>query len=205
MATAAQYLRGRRRNTDRRPALPDTALGTPMLALGLMVAANAPDFDFVPGILIGHPDWLHRGVSHSLAAAVLFGGAVWAGVRIARVGGAAWAGVLMGAGYASHLMLDMFSPDPLRFNGVPLLWPLTTGHFILPAQVFLDIRRDPFAGSFVASLWHVHNVQAMLRELLIMVPLLLGARILAAIAAAADGHAAVTARPRFDRRIDSES
>src|SRR5579883_2594427 len=45
------------------------------LATALLLA-NAPDLDYLPGLLVGHPDAWHRGVTHSLAAAL----AVAAGV-----------------------------------------------------------------------------------------------------------------------------
>ena len=34
--------------------------------------ANIPDLDFIPGFLMGRPNLLHHGISHSLGAAVLF-------------------------------------------------------------------------------------------------------------------------------------
>ena len=181
------------------------ATGLTVLIFAMIGAANAPDFDFVPGVLVGHPDWLHRGISHSLAAALAFGALAAMLCRRARVP-APWAiGVLMGLAYASHLVLDMFSPDPLRFNGVPLFWPISDRHFILPAQVFLDIRRDPGADGFLASLWHLHNVRAMAREVLIMAPLILIGRLLARGWPAPAAGSPPLVRPRLDRRIDSES
>lgn len=193
----ARYLRASRRVQQPR------VIGVPMLLVLMMAAANAPDLDFVPGVLVGYPDWLHRGISHSLGAALLFGGLSGAIAAVGRLQTPGLIGVLMALAYASHLLLDMFSPDPMRFNGVPLFWPLSEQHFVLPAQVFLDIRRAPGAEGFVASLWHWHNLEAMVREVLIMVPLLLAGGLLTR--GWSGLGAAPRVRPRLDRRLDSES
>jgi membrane-bound metal-dependent hydrolase YbcI (DUF457 family) len=177
----------------------------PLLALALAAAACAPDLDFIPGVLVGDPNWLHRGLSHSLAASLLFGAVAYVATRAARARGAGLFGVLMGAAYASHLILDMFSPDPLRFNGVPLFWPLSDQHFILPAQVFLDIRRDPAADGFLASLWDMHNLHAILREILVMGAVVLVGRMVGRTLTSRPAGAPRPAPRRLDRRVDSES
>jgi hypothetical protein len=75
LAGLTQYLRNRQGHAWPLPALrrgPATSL--PLLALALAAAACAPDLDFIPGVLVGDPNWLHRGLSHSLAASRLCGG-----------------------------------------------------------------------------------------------------------------------------------
>jgi membrane-bound metal-dependent hydrolase YbcI (DUF457 family) len=174
-----------------------------LLVGALACAASAPDLDFVPGILMGNPDWLHRGRSHSLFAAAICGITAYGIGRLVRQEGAASFGVLMGLAYATHVFLDMFSPDPLQFNGVPAFWPLSERHFVLPAAVFLPISRDPSSGNFLASLWSLHNVFAVLREALIMGAVVMLSRIVFRPNPRMGSHQAI--RRRLDRRVDSES
>lgn len=82
-----------------------------------ILAANAPDLDFLPGFLLDEPFRFHRGPTHSLLAACTFGGIVYLVARkiTPRPGAiAAWGASL----YASHLVLDLPS--------IPLLWPFSS-------------------------------------------------------------------------------
>jgi membrane-bound metal-dependent hydrolase YbcI (DUF457 family) len=175
-----------------------------LLAGALACGASAPDLDFVPGVLRGDPDWLHRGPSHSVLAATIVGTVAYGIARLVRSEAAAPFGILMGLAYASHVFLDMFSPDPVRFNGVPAFWPLWDSHFVVPASVFLPIRRDPASESFLASLWSLHNGYALLWEALIMGGVVMFGRIISRPFAGLGSHEA-PAPPRFDRGLDSES
>lgn len=175
-----------------------------LLAGALACAASAPDLDFVPGVLLGDPDWLHRGRSHSLLAATMVGTVAYAVGRLAHREAAAPFAILMGLAYASHVFLDMFSPDPVRFNGVPAFWPLSDRPIVVPASVFLPIRRDPASGGFLASLWSLHNGYAVLREAVIMGVVVILARIKGRSNSEARSHQAPS-RPLLDRRVDSES
>gem|GEM_PF-2763000 len=85
-------------------------------------AANAPDLDFLPGILIDTPFAFHRGLSHSLLAAVIFGATILLLTRHRLERPWAVAGAAT-AGYASHLLLDM--------PHIPVLWPMS---FDVPTQ-----------------------------------------------------------------------
>ncbi len=198
----ARYLSGRRDGSIRTPA---PVLQTRLLPLALIVAAIAPDFDFIPGVLVGYPNWLHRGFSHSFAAAFLFGASVYAVARRAGSSEDTRLGVLAGAGYASHLVLDMFSPDPVLFNGVPLFWPFSNQHFIVPIQVFLEIRRNPVADNFFASLWEGHNLRAVVRELLVLGPFFVLARLPRWLRSAFTRRPAESDHSALYRRVDSRS
>jgi len=85
-------------------------------------AANAPDLDFLPGILVDTPFAFHRGLSHSLFAAVIFGAIILLLTRHRLERPWAVAGAAT-AGYASYLLLDM--PQ------IPVLWPMS---FNFPTQ-----------------------------------------------------------------------
>lgn len=138
------------------------------LLVALIFAANAPDLDFLPGILLGDPDRFHHGPSHSLGAALAFAVVAWLGARALRARDAARLGLLMTLAFASHLLLDMLSLDRRPPSGVPLLWPFSGRTFVLPFAVFMDVRREPAAGSFLASVLLRDNFIAALWELVVM-------------------------------------
>jgi membrane-bound metal-dependent hydrolase YbcI (DUF457 family) len=138
-----------------------------VLVCVLGLAAIAPDFDFVPGILIGRPGRYHHWASHSLTAAIAFAAAAWAIARwcgLERPGRLAW---LMGLAYCTHLLLDMLSVDVRPPEGVPLLWPFDSRFVTLPFDLFLDIRRTPRVG-FLRSVMLLHNAYAVAWELVVM-------------------------------------
>lgn len=141
----------------------------PLLA-ALIFAANAPDLDFVAGILAGAPTRFHRGASHSLLLAVVFGLAAylvarWSGFRSSRR-----FGVLMGLAFTTHIVLDMLSPlgDPRR--GVQLAWPFLTERFSFPFRIFIGARYDPKAhGLLEGFMFQRHNWYVVVSEVLLVV------------------------------------
>jgi membrane-bound metal-dependent hydrolase YbcI (DUF457 family) len=101
----------------------------------LVFFANAPDLDFIPGALAGHPMLLHRMATHcllgplvmALVAALAFS---WRG-RAAALGAAR----LVFFGVLSHIVLDYFcAPSP--GDGPMLFWPLSTGRFASSPALF---------------------------------------------------------------------
>jgi membrane-bound metal-dependent hydrolase YbcI (DUF457 family) len=164
----------------------------------LIFAANAPDLDFVPGILIGEPDRFHHGPAHSLGGALVFSAVVWVIARRVRPEKAVAAALLLGLGFMSHLFLDMCSMDTRAPNGVPLFWPLSSTYIMMPIPVFLDIQRDPRASNFFTSLLQPHNLTAALWELVVM------GLVLAVLRAAALVTAAIRTRA-LQRRFEAES
>jgi inner membrane protein len=134
-----------------------------------LVAANAADLDFVPGLLIGDPDRFHHGVSHSLGFAVLFALCCGCG----RLLGPSFSKnvAIFLCLYLSHVASDYFSIDTSVPYGVPLFWPLTNDYYIAPFAFFPDIRRSPGAGQFFGSLFTPHNFWAMTVESIVMLPI----------------------------------
>ncbi len=116
----AVYHTGKRENTDWN------------LAASCIVLANLPDLDFIPGILVGHPDLFHHSFTHSytMAAAVGLSAALLA---------KAWKNrpflktfLLSFFSYASHVLLDSFFDN----GSMPLFWPLTSAKITARAQAF---------------------------------------------------------------------
>ncbi|HEX7240240.1 MAG TPA: metal-dependent hydrolase [Longimicrobiaceae bacterium] len=102
-----------------------------LLAAGL---AMSPDLDFVLGIALRRGAAYHGTFTHSVVA-VLAVAAV-----VAAVAGARWA-VLAGAGYGSHLVVDLLD-DRGRTN-VLLAWPFSDERPFAIARVFPKV---PFQG-----------------------------------------------------------
>src|SRR5262249_60229677 len=78
-------------------ALRPTGPHRPALLAGALVMANAPDLDFLPGLLTGAPMAYHRGVTHTLGALVVVSVAAWAVARALRSRGAWGGGLAAGA------------------------------------------------------------------------------------------------------------
>ncbi len=146
----------------------------PWRVIGFYVfAANAPDLDFVPGLLIGNPNRFHHGVSHSIGFALLF--AIVAALILRwREREWRWRHFLVFLGlYASHLALDYLSTDLSPPYGLPMFWPANDAYFKSPVPVFPDIRRINSTGRFFQSLFSAHNLWAATVECLVLVPLIL--------------------------------
>lgn len=98
--------------------------------LWFVALSCAADLDFA-FVALGAPYnslWGHRGVSHSLVAALLAGVATaWVARRWRR--GAVGAGVAGFLVYASHIVFDCLNVGSL---GVPWFWPLTSVYYTLP-------------------------------------------------------------------------
>jgi membrane-bound metal-dependent hydrolase YbcI (DUF457 family) len=127
----------------------------PGLLAGAVVLANAADLDFVPGILAGNPDLVHRGVTHTLGATLLV---MLAFALAARVGrwrwGAARAAAFAGAAYGTHLVLDYITADVVPPHGARFLWPFSNAYYLAAHPLLGEIVIDP-AGrvAFVRSLF----------------------------------------------------
>lgn len=132
----------------------------------VLLAANLADFDFIPGLLAGDHSLFHRGFSHSIPAALLFALVVYAACCWRRRPGAVRLGALAFAGYASHLVVDWLTFDPGPVAGIPLFLPFSHEHFMADPTVFLNIERsNALSGAVI-----IHNIKAVLLELLILAP-----------------------------------
>ena len=144
------------------------------LVLGATILGSiVPDFDFLPGIVIGDPPAFHHGVSHSLGFALLFGAVVFLALRYFQYSDIATRAALMAASaYGFHAVLDAVSVNE-GAKSVPLLWPLSSREFGINLHLFGHFHHDGLAD----GLWSVvrrENLAALARELSVMgAPLLL--------------------------------
>jgi membrane-bound metal-dependent hydrolase YbcI (DUF457 family) len=129
--------------------------------LGVLVfCATAPDLDLVLRLIDGVNH--HRGASHSFGAAVLVG---IAGFLLRRFGVPLPSGWLMGAAWASHVVLDYFGLDTSPPIGEMALWPFSSGFFASPISVFYDVPRS------LTAVAMRHNAVAVVIELVVLVPM----------------------------------
>jgi hypothetical protein len=66
------------------------------------------------------------------------------------------------------LLLDFFAMDFVAPYGLPLFWPFSSRYFIAADPVFINVTRSQHSHDFLASLFSGHNLNAALREILIL-------------------------------------
>jgi inner membrane protein len=133
-----------------------------------LLLGNLPDLDFLPGLLSGFPNLYHHGIFHSLGAALIVsiaGGALvhWLWKRPCRD-----AAAILLLLYVTHLLLDYFAGDTKPPYGMPLFWPFSGDYFIAPRQLFLNIVRSQRSEDFFSSMVNRHNLDAVLREVMLL-------------------------------------
>ena len=134
-------------------------------ALVLGATALAPDLD----LLVGD----HRGISHSIGAAVVAGlvaGALWSSAfapAALRRDAARWAAAVTLA-WGSHIFLDWLSNDTRPPIGVMALWPITRDYYKAAIEIFPPVSRRWGDARF----WS-HNLWAAFVELALLVPIAL--------------------------------
>jgi inner membrane protein len=70
------------------------------------------------------------------------------------------------AAYASHTLLDWLSTDTSAPFGIMALWPFSSEYYISSLEIFLSVSRR----YWLVDAWLL-NLRALIRELLILVPL----------------------------------
>ena len=113
---------------------------------------SLPDLD----LLVGD----HRGISHSVGAAVAVGLVALAVTQRPR-----WAAAVMLA-WGSHILLDWLSNDTRPPFGVMALWPFTREYYKAGVEIFPPVSRRYWESRF----W-LYNLKAVLVEVLILLPI----------------------------------
>ncbi|MDP3980086.1 MAG: metal-dependent hydrolase [Chlamydiota bacterium] len=123
-----------------------------------------PDLDFIPGILIGHPNRYHHGLSHSFIGSFVISLILYGFFRLWKKN-TTWKDFFFIWGLVSfHCFLDIYSVDTSYPYGCPLFYPYA-GYIISPWVFFQDIHR----GS-LQELFGPHNRLAMAIELGVFAP-----------------------------------
>jgi hypothetical protein len=148
-----------------------TPRGRSRVTLAVTIAGSIfPDFDFLPGILIGEAGAFHHGVSHSFAFAVLFGALVFITLHLSgQKNVAGHVSLLGGFAYGLHIVFDSVSAN----NSVPLIWPLFTEKIGVNLNLFGHFHH----GGLEDGIWSIvrwANLSPVIRELTILgIPVLL--------------------------------
>jgi len=121
-----------------------------LVALYLIVA-NAPDLDFIPGLLVGNASRYHHGITHSLGFAALVGFAFSVLLYLRKRAAIRKNFAIFFCLYFSHVVLDYFSLDSSTPHGVPLFWPLSSTYYIAPFTLFSFLQCNVPLQSFLAS------------------------------------------------------
>jgi inner membrane protein len=135
--------------------------------------ANAPDLDFIPGLLVGDPERYHHGPSHSIGFAIVFSLALGFLAAVFRLGDGMRKFIIFFSLYFSHVAVDCLSMDTSAPYGVPLLWPLSAEYYMAPFAFLPDIHRTAASTivEFIASVFSLHNLWAATVESLMFLPL----------------------------------
>jgi inner membrane protein len=134
-----------------------------------LFAANAPDLDFIPGLLMGNPERYHHGPSHSLGFAILFGLALSLTTALFKLGDGRRNFSVFFSLYFSHVLLDYLSTDSSIPYGVPLFWPLSDEYYMAPFAFLPDIHRPVSSGmKFITGVLSLHNLWAATVEFLML-------------------------------------
>jgi inner membrane protein len=129
--------------------------------------ANLPDADFLPGLMLGFPNLYHHGIFHSLGAALAV--TVVMGWIFYRKNRHLWRfSILVFLIFYSHLLLDFFTKDFAAPYGLPLFWPFSSSYYIAAHPIFINITRSARSANFFSSLLSRHNLEAALREIVLL-------------------------------------
>lgn len=136
----------------------------------LMLLANLPDIDFLPGYLVGKPNLYHHYQTHSLGFAAIV--ATLGGLFYWRRRGRFWPYFLLFfTAVSSHLFLDLLTVDSAPPYGMTLFWPFSMQFYHGSWEVFAAVHKSEFSRDFFASLFHPMNLRVVLLELAVMLPI----------------------------------
>jgi membrane-bound metal-dependent hydrolase YbcI (DUF457 family) len=155
------------------------------LNVSIFVAlASLPDADFLPGFLLGEPNRYHQWFTHSLGFAALAGlcGDLFYWRRQNHIAENpdrfGLCGIFIGLAVLSHVVLDLLTLDSSPPEGMMLFWPFDKNHYDARWDIFLACQRDNNPATFFSSLFSAYNLKVVLREFLIMAPIVGLAKIL---------------------------
>lgn len=146
-------------------------LGTRLRACGpyipwLLLAANLPDLDYLPGLLVGDLNRYHHLYTHTLGWAVVTSALLALGWRRFSAGSCAACFLLALTLQASHLLADIFTADGRAPYGIMALWPFRSEYVHAAITVFPMPRK-----ATVGEMFQWYNVGVMAREALVVLPL----------------------------------
>jgi len=137
-----------------------------------IIVANAPDLDFLPGLLLGEPNLYHHGISHSIGFGFLV--SLVAAWLITRKGETSFRYELffLSFCFGTHLILDFLSMDARPPYGIPVLWPFSSAYYMVPIlpPVNHSMLDHATIGQFFSDAFSLHNLYVIGLEILLTVP-----------------------------------
>ena len=133
--------------------------------LGAIALANAPDIDYLPGLLTGELNAYHHLLTHTAGWCGVVSVGCWMLVRAVRsstrVALLGWCLLLTG----SHLLADWLTADTRPPIGIMALWPCTDNFYIAPHTIFPRLLKHN-----LGEILQWHNAQAVAVEVVWCLP-----------------------------------
>ncbi len=156
-----------------------SANSTWSVVLLAVFVANAPDLDFIPGLLVDNIPHYHRTMTHGLPAALVFATGLTVALQSWWQGSRTSLWTLIFVAYFSHIVLDVVTPDPTGGYGVRFLWPFASTWLVYPLpflEPFNAVRmldHGPTNDTFWPMLFSGRAIVVFLVDALIALPLIL--------------------------------
>lgn len=150
-----------------------------------VLAANAPDCDFLPGLVIGQLNAFHQTYTHTLLFSAVAGFLL---AQLCRAWPARRAVLWLFLLGLSHLAADAVTVDTREPIGVMAFWPITASSFTAPFHIFMPIQKATWRDIAQPENWRAASV-----ELAWCLPLLLAVLTLK-VRASKSAHLASTPR-----------
>lgn len=134
----------------------------PLLMVLVGTISFLPDFDFIPGLIIGDYDTLHNSYSNSFIIGLFL--ALTAGLfgSITKQYRFSLGFLIVFLTYESHVLMDYLGAG----RGTMLFWPITDSRYVSPIQLFYGLHRSD-------GLWSVRHIWTFLTEVLFAIAVFL--------------------------------
>ena len=139
----------------------------------LIVLANLPDIDFLPGYVSHDPRAYHWGPTHSVGATLIAASTV---ALIARWRGQRWRPwcALAALAYGSHVVLDLLMGRHAGPGvGLQVLWPFSDMRYMAPWSVFRMAPSAMVEYGPLHALFSREILPVIAREFIVLLPIVL--------------------------------
>lgn len=125
-----------------------------------------PDFDVLPGLLVGLPAKYHHGVSHSFFSAIIFGLLASYLIYVSKKNYFFARFLLFTIIYSFHIIFDLFSVDTGEVNGfgMPVFFPFNSYLYRSSINLFaVSITKDGYLT--INSIFNYSNLFPIISEI----------------------------------------
>jgi len=146
-----------------------------LFVAAVILIANLPDIDLIPGYLLGDAARFHWRATHSIWAALFAG--LCAGLVFWKWRRDFWRpALIVTVAWLSHVLLDLLL-GPVRGApfGLQVFWPFSHHRVMLPWRVFIMYPNDAIRENPFAAFVHPRVTPLITRELIVLGPFVLAA------------------------------